>query len=627
MPAPYSYNRYVSTGQTEFSITFDYLSSSHIDVYLDGVEQTTGFTINTSTNKVVFDSTVGANIVVLIQRVTPKEKSTYQAQVADFTNGSVLTAEDLDQALLGLLYVSQEAEDSATSTGLGLDQNDQQWTAENKRLKNIATPTDGLDATNKDYVDGLSLYNSPTVPQVETWTATAGQTEFTFSVDPTSSDVRSFIVDVNGVVKIPTTDYTISGSTLTLISAASDGDKVTSRNIGVARDILTSIIKPSSATDVGLTIRANTGQTGDLMQFQNSTGVELVSISSSGHIEVGGETDLTNTEISSNRVEVRDYNAGTETNNGILLQVASSQGFVGIQGAEGQTETNQAFAIYDGDDLVAEILYDGNSKILGSLTMGSASAPAGHTIGSGDVLADDGVFTGYVSVGGGYANGSGTTIDTAGVIQTSGDFTTGGRMTAAQGTVTAAPSAGTDVVNKTYADGLGTWELVASLTLTDSDSLQELGSGYASYDRIRIVIENASCDGDTSTFFYIEARDSSDTRIQFEDSHEAYGNVNDIVVQGAGYVNTQAENFVANPVSGTFELHTHHSSSRPCAMEYELYCDEFSSTADFVKGTLFGETTGSDIDSIAIGFGDAIGTQKGFGGGTVKVYGLKYPTS
>jgi len=236
--AIYSYDRYESTGQSEFAITFDYLSTEHIEVYLSGVEQTSGYTIDAGTNKVTFASAPDSGTVVFLRRVTPKTKAEYQAQIADFQDGSVLTEKDLDTAVLGLLYISQEAEDSATSDALGVDQTDQNWTAQEKRIKDVATPTGANDAVTKEYVDGLELYDAPSIPQLYSFTATASQTAFVMDPTPTSTDVNSFIVDLDGVVQKPTTDFTISGATLTLGTGASLAQVLTVRNIGVTRDIL-----------------------------------------------------------------------------------------------------------------------------------------------------------------------------------------------------------------------------------------------------------------------------------------------------------------------------------------------------------------------------------------------------
>jgi hypothetical protein len=300
--AIYSYDRYESTGQSEFAITFDYLSTEHIEVYLDGVEQTSGYTIDAGTNKVTFTSAPDSGTVVLLKRVTPKTKAEYQAQIVDFQDGSVLTESDLDTAVLGLLYISQEAEDSATSDALQMDQTDQNWTAQEKRIKSVATPTGANDAVTKEYVDGLALYDAPSIPQLYSFTATASQTAFVMDPAPTSTDVNTFIVDLDGVVQKPTTDFTISGATLTLGTGASEDQVLTVRNIGVARDILTDSPSITGDLSVGddLTVTDDASVGGDLTVTGGITGSSTAT---------GSTTARTFADRFAERINVKDFGA------------------------------------------------------------------------------------------------------------------------------------------------------------------------------------------------------------------------------------------------------------------------------------------------------------------------------
>ena len=294
--SPYSYSRYVASGQDTFAINFDYLSTTHITVSLDGVNQASGWSV-ISTN-VVFTSAPGSGVVVLIQRTTPKGKSAFQSDVADFSDGSVLTAADLDQAALGLLYVAQEADDAGNTNALSKDLTDEKWDAANSPIKNIKTPTAEAEAVNKQYVDGLSLYNSPTPLSVETFTTVSAQAAYTFSEAPVSSDDRAFIVDIDGVVQRPTTDYVISGSTITLQGdLPSAGLTITVRNIGVARDTLAQPLKSQSKTDITLTAKAISAQTADLQQWQNTSGTALAKVAADGDATFVDVTATGNTAI------------------------------------------------------------------------------------------------------------------------------------------------------------------------------------------------------------------------------------------------------------------------------------------------------------------------------------------
>ena len=281
----YSYDRYSADGSTtQFNITVDYLSSAHLEVHLDGVKQTSGFTIDTSTNKVTFTSAPGSGVIVLIKRVTPKTKAEYQAQIADFTNGSVLTDTDLDNAVLGLLYITQEAEDAGASNAISKDLTDNLWDADSTRIKSVGTPTDTLDAVTKQYVDGLSLYDSPAASQKWTFSGDGSTTAFTLADPaPLATDVNMYIIDVAGVLQKPTTNFTISGTTLTFGSAPASGtNNITVRNFGVARDILAQPIKSDATDAVAMSVKAITSQSADLQQWQNTSGTALAKVAIDG---------------------------------------------------------------------------------------------------------------------------------------------------------------------------------------------------------------------------------------------------------------------------------------------------------------------------------------------------------
>jgi len=294
--AIYSYDRYTSTGQASFAITFDYLSSEHIKIYLDGVLQSTGYSIDTGTNQVTFTSAPGSGTVVLVQRVTPKTKADYQAQIADFANGSVLTESDLDNAVLGLLYITQEAEDSGATNALSKDLADNTWDAEDTRIKDVGTPTAALDAVTKQYVDGLSLYNDAiSVPQKWSFSGDTVETDFTLSSpDPASTDVDMYVVDIDGVVQKPTTDFTISATTLTFGSAPASGtNNITVRNFGVARDILAQPIQPDSTSTVGVTVKGLASQTANLQNWTDSADAVKASVDKDGNLSTTGTLGVT----------------------------------------------------------------------------------------------------------------------------------------------------------------------------------------------------------------------------------------------------------------------------------------------------------------------------------------------
>ena len=121
MPAFYELNYYARTfytgdgGTQDFLVTFyggAPLEPGHIKVYVDQTEVFSGWSLVTVNNatKVRFEippaETSAGN--VMLRRVTPATAAT---RVIDFSDGSVLTASDLDKSQLNSLYVSQESSD------------------------------------------------------------------------------------------------------------------------------------------------------------------------------------------------------------------------------------------------------------------------------------------------------------------------------------------------------------------------------------------------------------------------------------------------------------------------------------------------------------------------------------
>ena len=93
---------------TQYSITFPFIDSTHIKVFIDAVE-TTAFTISSST--LTFNSAPANASVIKIERQTPNN-----TRLVDFTDGSVLTESDLDKSADQNFYIAQEISDDSQST-------------------------------------------------------------------------------------------------------------------------------------------------------------------------------------------------------------------------------------------------------------------------------------------------------------------------------------------------------------------------------------------------------------------------------------------------------------------------------------------------------------------------------
>jgi hypothetical protein len=265
----YSYQNFTGTG-SQATFTFanidGFLDVGDLYVYVDSVLKTSGthYNINGSAKTVTFTAgnipVAGANIKVL--RVTPKGVAD---RPVDFTDGSVLTAYDLDTSALQLLYIAQEAADGG-SEAMGPTQTGTAWDAGSKRLTNVSNPLESQDAVTKVYVDQLALYGGVSSnPQSWTLTAVNNQQQYTLpSPAPLNLNKEFFIVMVGGVVQ-PTDNYsfTVSGSNYYLnfpaaVAAAIDVPgtgtvKIIIRNFGTTRVANTGSVGTSALSDEAVT--------------------------------------------------------------------------------------------------------------------------------------------------------------------------------------------------------------------------------------------------------------------------------------------------------------------------------------------------------------------------------------
>jgi hypothetical protein len=138
-----------TAAQTDFTITFPYLSTTHVTVYVDGVLQTEGagddYTIVSSTIVRFNSGLVGGEVVLLI-RVT-----SHSSRLVDYVSPSTLTEADMDNDSLQAFYMVQESIDAA-ATALGVDATDL-WDAGGIRITDVGTPSADADAATKAYVD------------------------------------------------------------------------------------------------------------------------------------------------------------------------------------------------------------------------------------------------------------------------------------------------------------------------------------------------------------------------------------------------------------------------------------------------------------------------------------------
>jgi hypothetical protein len=144
---------YTGNGSTtQYSITFPYIDVTHVKAYLNGT-LTSAYTISSST--LTFTTAPANGVVIRIERETPNDN-----RLVDFTDGSVLTEQDLDRSADQNFYIAQEITDDSASK-LGLDTDDK-YNAQSKIIKNLANPVNDTDAVNKQFIS-TNLPNINTV--------------------------------------------------------------------------------------------------------------------------------------------------------------------------------------------------------------------------------------------------------------------------------------------------------------------------------------------------------------------------------------------------------------------------------------------------------------------------------
>ena len=214
MPAFYELNYYARTfytgdgGTQDFLVTFyggAPLEPGHIKVYVDQTEVFSGWSLVTVNNatKVRFEippaETSAGN--VMLRRVTPATAAT---RVIDFSDGSVLTASDLDKSQLNSLYVSQESSDLFLDQGgAGVSINFAETITGSKTF--TGTTTIGADGSFK-FLQGLATIADKT----------QGGKQYVLGANGTSGDVHWEETTINpgslpATVVLTNTEQTIDG--------------------------------------------------------------------------------------------------------------------------------------------------------------------------------------------------------------------------------------------------------------------------------------------------------------------------------------------------------------------------------------------------------------------------------
>tara|TARA_R100000664_G_scaffold33366_1_gene50298 strand:+ start:7629 stop:8723 length:1095 start_codon:yes stop_codon:yes gene_type:complete len=191
MATEVSYN---GTGsQTTFNITFPYITSTDVKVSVGGTTQSTSaYTVNAS-NQVVFNTAPASGTSnVRLFRVTDITQA-----LATYTVGSAISAQDLNDNQLQVLYSLQEA-DTVTASGVGLP-----LTATSKGDIAVNATNDWVINTNA-VEKSMMADNSVGTSEIETNAVTA-------------NELADNAVDTNAIVANAVTLAKLATATLTSI--------------------------------------------------------------------------------------------------------------------------------------------------------------------------------------------------------------------------------------------------------------------------------------------------------------------------------------------------------------------------------------------------------------------------
>ena len=159
-------------------------------------------------------------------------------------------------------------------------------------------------------VNAAALQDNLRSGNVDSFTATAGQTAFTLTETPLNA--QSISVFVNGIYQKPTTNFTVSGTTLTLTAGAVAGDEIDVIHHTI-RTTVTHVADGSVTSgklDTNIQVAGTLGVTGASTLTGNVT--------ASGNLTVNGNTTLGN--ATSDTVTI----AGNLTVNGTQTTINST---------------------------------------------------------------------------------------------------------------------------------------------------------------------------------------------------------------------------------------------------------------------------------------------------------------
>ncbi len=188
---------YTGNGSTTtYSITFPYITSSHVIVKIDNVLKTAGTDYTFPTSSTIQFTVAPANGT----SISISRSSSRSTRLVDYQDGATITEAILDQDSNQLFYISQEAFDTADNALL-LDTDDK-YNANSKVIKNVANPVNANDAVNKTYLENtwLSTADKATLTNLNSNIASVNAVNSALTnVNAVGSDLLEPVSEINTV--------------------------------------------------------------------------------------------------------------------------------------------------------------------------------------------------------------------------------------------------------------------------------------------------------------------------------------------------------------------------------------------------------------------------------------------
>jgi len=212
-------------------VSFDYLDRSEIAVYFDSVLSEDWAWVGVSDNQITFDPAVPAGVEVLVKRTTDISELRHK-----FTLGAAFTAQSLDEDLLQVLHIAQEATEANFGGDFYGDIN-----MHGNRITEVGPAVEGTDLPNFGQVNTLrtdaaasatAAASSATSASSSAASATASATSASTSASNASTSATAAAGSASSA-STSATSATASAATATTKAAEADASAISAASSAV----------------------------------------------------------------------------------------------------------------------------------------------------------------------------------------------------------------------------------------------------------------------------------------------------------------------------------------------------------------------------------------------------------